>query len=141
MLRAIIEQKKEGDELKNRIKELRKSTNLTQQEFADKINIARSNIACYESGKNMPSDAVIALICKEFNVNGNWLRTGEGDMFIEIPEEDLYSRAAASLLREDDVLGIEGLKLYYSLSSESRKSVKEYVLSLAEMIKEHENNE
>lgn len=127
--------------MKNRIKEIRTSYNLTQQTFADRLQITRSNIAGYETGKRIPSDAVVSLICREFNIDENWLRTGEGDMKIEIPEEDLYSRAAASLLKEDDVVGIEGLKLYYSLPAESKKAVRDYVLKLAAMIKEHEDKE
>lgn len=64
-----------------RLKELRKALGITQQEFADKLNTSRSNIASYETKKNFPSNAVISLICKEFRINEEWLRTGEGDMF------------------------------------------------------------
>lgn len=64
-----------------RLKELRKALGITQQEFADKLNTSRSNIASYETKKNFPSNAVISLICKEFRVNEAWLRTGEGEMF------------------------------------------------------------
>jgi len=64
-----------------RIKELRKALGLTQQEFSDKIGVKRNTIAQYESGRNSPIDAVISLICREFNVNEEWLRTGEGEMF------------------------------------------------------------
>lgn len=64
-----------------RIKELRKSLGLTQQEFSDRIGVKRNTIAQYESGRNAPIDAVINLICREFNVNEEWLRTGDGEMF------------------------------------------------------------
>lgn len=64
-----------------RIKELRKALGLTQQEFSDRIGVKRNTIAQYESGRNEPLDAVIALICREFNVSEKWLRTGAGDMF------------------------------------------------------------
>lgn len=67
--------------MKSRIKKLRRELDLTQQEFADKIGISRGNIGAYEVGKNVPSDAVISLICREFDVNEKWLRTGEGEMF------------------------------------------------------------
>lgn len=66
----------------NRIKAIRTSANLTQQEFADKLGIKRGTIANYELGRNEPIDAVITLICREFDVSENWLRTGEGDMRI-----------------------------------------------------------
>ncbi|MDE7417180.1 MAG: helix-turn-helix domain-containing protein [Lachnospiraceae bacterium] len=67
--------------MNERINELRKTLGLTQQQFADNLKIARGNIAAYEVGKNLPSDAAISLICREFNVNESWLRDGSGDMF------------------------------------------------------------
>lgn len=66
-----------------RIKQLRKALGLTQQAFADKLKIKRNTIAKYETGRGEPIDAVVALICREFNVNENWLRAGEGEMFIK----------------------------------------------------------
>ena len=52
-----------------RLKQLRKALNMTQQEFADGIGISRGNIASYEVGKNATSNAVIALICRQYNVH------------------------------------------------------------------------
>lgn len=66
-----------------RLKKLRKTLDLTQQGFADRIGIKRNTIATYESGRNEPIDAVIALICREFYVNEDWLRNGTGEMFLE----------------------------------------------------------
>ncbi|MCI9364107.1 MAG: helix-turn-helix transcriptional regulator [Oscillospiraceae bacterium] len=67
--------------MKERIKKLRKALDLTQQEFADRLGIKRGNIATYETREGSPGSSVISLMCKEFNVNETWLRTGEGDMF------------------------------------------------------------
>lgn len=64
-----------------RIKEIRKSAGLTQQKFADKIGTKQNTVAQYEIGRNAPIDPVIAAICREFDVNETWLRTGDGDMF------------------------------------------------------------
>lgn len=72
--------------MNERIKELRKRLNLTQQEFADRLSIKRGAVANYEVGRNTPSDSVIALICREFNVSERWLRDGEGEMFL--PQDD-----------------------------------------------------
>ncbi len=71
-----------------RIKELRKALGLTQQEFADRIKVKRNTVATYEMGRSTPSDAAISLICREFNVNENWLRTGEGQMFIQVSRDE-----------------------------------------------------
>lgn len=68
--------------MKDRLKELRKALNLTQQKFADKLGVKQNTIAQYEMGRNDPSDAVIISICREFNVSEAWLRNGEGEMFI-----------------------------------------------------------
>ena len=122
----------------NRIKELRESVSLTQEEFGKRIGSARNTIANYENGNRNPSNAVINSICREFGANEDWLRTGKGDMFEQIPEEDLYSKAAASLLKEEDVFAMEALKLYHSLSSDQRTAVKNFIMQLAENIKEKE---
>lgn len=70
--------------MKVRIKEIRRTFSgelKTQEEFADFLGISKSNLASYETGRRMPTDAVIGLICQKCNVNENWLRTGEGDMY------------------------------------------------------------
>lgn len=64
----------------NRIKEVRKTAGLTQQEFADRLGIKRGTVANYELGRNEPIDAVISLICREFHINEAWLRSGVGEM-------------------------------------------------------------
>ena len=67
--------------MNERIKELRKTLGFTQQEFADKIGVKRNTVATYEMGRSVPSDSAISLICREFNVNEDWLRNGNGEMF------------------------------------------------------------
>lgn len=71
-----------------RIKAIRKSARLTQIEFGARIGVKGNTITGYETGLRTPSDAVIFSICREFNVNEHWLRTGEGDMFIEVTRSD-----------------------------------------------------
>ena len=90
--------------MNERIKILRKSLDLTQQEFAIRIGTARNNIAGYETGKRSPSEAVISLICRTFNVSETWLRTGEGEMFVELPRNEalaaqIQERLVSLLLR------------------------------------------
>lgn len=67
--------------MKGRIKKIRKELDLTQQEFANRLGIKRGAVANYELGRNEPIDAVISLICREFDVREEWLRTGNGEMF------------------------------------------------------------
>ena len=106
--------------MKERLKELRKTLGLTQQEFADRLGISRGNIATYETREGAPGNSVINLICREFSVNEAWLRTGEGEMLVQMTrsqeiaefvgkvlqgEEDNFKRrfiAMLSRLDEDD---------------------------------------
>lgn len=88
--------------MNERLKKLRKTLDLTQQEFANKIGIARGNIGAYEVGKNAPSDAVISLICKQFNVDENWLRTGEGEMFIKQTRDEQIASFIGTIQSDED---------------------------------------
>lgn len=72
-----------------RIKKLRKTLDLTQEAFASRIGVKRNTVATYEIGRNVPLDAVVANICREFHVNEEWLRTGNGEMFQPEPRDEL----------------------------------------------------
>ena len=74
-----------------RIKKLRKTLDLTQQAFADKLGIRQNTIAKYETGRGTPTTSVISLMVREFNVNEEWLRTGKGEMFIKISRDKKIS--------------------------------------------------
>lgn len=124
--------------MKDRIKELRKTLGLTLEEFGKRLGVTKAAISRLENGVNSVTDQMFTSICREFNVNEEWLRSGEGEMFVQVPEEDQYSKAAASLLKEDDVFAMEAIKLYHSLSSDQRIAVKNFILQLAENIKEKE---
>lgn len=74
--------------MNTRIKQLRKQLKLSQQEFADKIHISRSQLSYYESGTVTIPERSQKEICEKFNVNMEWLRTGEGEMNQPEPEID-----------------------------------------------------
>lgn len=88
--------------MNERLKKLRKALDLTQQEVADRIGIKRNSFANYETGRNTPIDAIIVSICKEFNVNENWLRTGEGDMFMELSRGEQIEEFIGNLLQGEE---------------------------------------
>lgn len=84
-----------------RIKELRKFLGLTQQEFSAKIGVKRNTVAQYEMGRNPPIDTVITLICREYNVNETWLRTGEGEMFREVTKDERIAEFMGGILKQE----------------------------------------
>lgn len=69
--------------LSERIKEVRTSSGDTQTKFAEKLSISRSAVSKIESGENTPSRQTIALICKIYNINYQWLVNGNGEMLKE----------------------------------------------------------
>ena len=85
--------------MNERIKELRKSLGPTQLEFGEQVGVKANTIGNYEIGLRTPSDAVIRAICREFNVNENWLRTGEGEMFN--PQDEKLAAFIGSLVADD----------------------------------------
>lgn len=88
--------------MKERMKKLRKTLDLTQQEFADRIGIKRNSYANYETGRNTPIDAIIVSICREFNVNEEWLRNGTGEMFLQSNRNADIARLENLLASEPD---------------------------------------
>lgn len=101
----------------DRIKLVRKNHGLTQQEFADRLRITRGAIANYEIGRNVPTDAVIALICREFNVSEEWLRTGTGDMY-RFEDDDELAEIAARYGANDEA--IELVRFVLSLDDDTQ---------------------
>lgn len=86
-----------------RIKKVRKALDLTQQEFGKRIDMKQNSIALIESGKRNISDYAIRMICREFNVNETWLRTGEGEMFVQLSmDEEIASFIGDALSTESD---------------------------------------
>lgn len=85
-----------------RVKELRRQVNLTQQAFADRLNLKRNTVGSYEVNVVEPSDRTISDICREFNVNETWLRTGEGEMFNQITQSEKLAAFLADITANEE---------------------------------------
>jgi transcriptional regulator with XRE-family HTH domain len=102
--------------LNERIKKLRKELNLTQREFAAKIGMKQNSIAIIESGRNT-SDQTIMAICREFNVREEWLRSGAGDMFIQMTrDERIAAWVGETLSTESDTFQKRFISMLSKLS-------------------------
>ena len=88
--------------MKDRIKKIRKELDLTQQKFADRLGVQRNTIAMYEMGRTLPSDAIMRSICREFNINEDWLRTGQGEMFIKQTRDEQIASFVGSIQSSED---------------------------------------
>jgi transcriptional regulator with XRE-family HTH domain len=85
-----------------RLKLLRKTLKLNQTEFAKRLGITFSAISLMELGKTNITDQNVKLLCLTFGVSEQWLRTGEGEMFLDKAQQDvkelldIYSRLSLS---------------------------------------------
>lgn len=84
----------------SRTSELRKAFGLTQQAFADRLGITRGAVANWDLDRSDPSDAVISLICREFNVREAWLRDGTGEMLEVKPRAEELGELVRKLLAD-----------------------------------------
>ena len=87
--------------LKDRLKMIRKIKGLTQEQFARRIGIKRNSYANYEIGRNFPIDAVIHSICREFEVYETWLRTGQGEIFRPLTDEERITEWVRSVFSDE----------------------------------------
>lgn len=82
-----------------RIKTVRLAAGLTMEAFGEQVGVSKSFVSMVESGKANASDQTILFICREFNVNETWLRTGEGEMEIPVDENDLIAGFIGDLMK------------------------------------------
>lgn len=120
--------------MNHRIRELRKTLGLTQTEFGKRLGIKQTTVAGYETGGRTPMDAVISLICRQFQVNETWLRTGKGEMFSNrTREEEIACFVEAVLSEESDSFKKRFVGLLAKLDESDWKVLERMARQLAEL--------
>jgi HTH-type transcriptional regulator / antitoxin PezA len=120
--------------MNKRLKELRSKLGISQAVFAEKIGIKQTSYSDIETGRRELTERNLNLICKEFNVDENWLRNGEGSMFtLELDEDTMLIE---SLLNDVDnpiyELIKKFMKLYNSFGPTERAVLQKLALGLLE---------
>jgi len=120
--------------LKDRIKAIRKhpSINLNQEEFGKRVGVKGNTIGNYELGLRNPSEAVIFSICREFNVNEDWLRTGNGDMFNPMSEDEELDMYIGRISGSEDKFKKNLLKTLCKLTDEEWNVLKKIIAEMKE---------
>lgn len=116
-----------------RLIELRSTLNLNQTDFAAKINRKQGTYSAYEKDEAAVPERAIIDICRVFNVSEQWLRTGEGVMFLEgqLPDKpDEFSYEIGKLMRSDDEFTKNLFLEYLKLPSEMKKLFEDFVKQL-----------
>ena len=110
--------------ISDRIKELRISQGLTMEKFGARIGVKRASISLIESGKNNPSDQTILLICREFSINEEWLRTGQGEMHRDI---DIDYGSICAEIGITDEKAKKAIINYWNLSPQDKQLVWQFL--------------
>lgn len=89
-------------DLNDRISDVIEALGIKKVAFAEKLNVSQAFVSQLCAGVKQPSDRTILDICREFNVNEQWLRTGEGEMFIPVSRDDEIEIFIGNMLRDED---------------------------------------
>ena len=107
-----------------RIKEIRKTLDLTLEKFGEKLGVQRAAVSKIEKGQVTPTDQMIKSICREFNVSYDYLVDGTGDMFSDLPDTILDELCAQYDLDDIDKKIME---IYLELPLEARQALKDKI--------------
>ena len=110
-----------------RVKELRTALSLTLEKFGDRVGVTKVAISNIEKGNRNLTEQMIKAICREFNVNYDWLVYGEGEMFSELPKTILDELCRVYDLDEIDRKLIQE---YIKMSKQSRQVLKDYIMRI-----------
>lgn len=126
-----------------RLKKLRASLNIRQGDFANKISTTQGHVSDIENGRKNLSDRTVKLICLEDwdgkKVNEDWLRTGNGEMFEELTNQEKLMKYTALLLKGKDsavVSAIQSLIITYEqLDTDSKATLEKIALQYIDNLK------
>ena len=120
-----------------RVKTVRKSKEMTMEEFGKRLGVTRTAISNIEKGYRGLTEQMLKSICREFSVDEEWLRTGDGDMPQKLSEEEEVAALVSDLLedgRDNPFFGIilKIVQTYNELSPASQKVLQEASKKLVE---------
>ena len=122
-------------DMSERISYIVENSGLTKTAFAEKINLSQPYVSNLCTGAKAPSDRTITDICREFDVRESWLRTGEGEPFIEKSREDNISAFMGSILSGEPDFRQRFIAVLSRMTPEEWAILEKKVLELAEEIK------
>lgn len=121
--------------MNERVKQLREALGLSQEALGARVGVTRGSISRLESGTNNVTPAMIISLCREFNVNEEWLRNGTGEMFNDLSQdEELAYIVGQALPQADDFVKNTFIalgRLSQEFTAEEWQVVKKFVDALA----------
>lgn len=120
-----------------RVREVRKFRKMSMEQFGERLGVQKSAISKIEKGDRGLTEQMLKAICREFNVNETWLRTGDGDMPQKLSEEEEIADLVSDVLengKNNEFYGIilEIIRTYNELSPGSQEIIKNFSKKLGE---------
>ena len=115
-------------DISERVRILRKSLNMSQEAFGERLGVKKAAISKIEKGENGLKEQMIKLICREFNVDYFWLTEGTGEMFTSIPQT-LVDSIADEYHLTDEYKAI--LEAFLQVPDEDKPAIQNFFLSIA----------
>ena len=114
-----------------RIKAIRKELGLTLEKFGEKLGVTKTTISRIEKGVNNLTDQMARSICREYNVDYDYLMYGEGDMFTDLPKTIVDELCMQFDLVDFDRAVVE---MYLDLPAELRQAIKAKVKDMVQKV-------
>lgn len=134
--------------MNKRLRELRKALGLTQGEFGKILGITTSGVSDIESGRRNVTEQHLIMLSnyKEKPIDVNWIRTGEGEMFLPVLEEDETALYVSELLEDEGdnplyTIIKEVMHTYSELSPKSQEVIRDAAAKLLENLKNTERED
>jgi transcriptional regulator with XRE-family HTH domain len=115
--------------MNQRIKYIRKTLGLTQQEFGSRLGVTDGAITNIEKGKRKITEQMQLAICREYGVNSIWLRTGEGQPF-DSEQTDL-DRVIDALMAGENETARAVFKALAAMGGEEWETFRRFILNAA----------
>ena len=119
----------------NRVKEIRAALSMTQEKFGERVGLKKSALSQIENGVNGVTDQLRRSICREFNVNEEWLRTGNGDMFVKLNRDEEIAAFLGDTMRDSGGFQARLISVLSRLSPEEWVLLEDMANRLAEETK------
>lgn len=129
-----------------RVKQIRKSKGMTLEKFGERVGVTKQTVSRIENGVNALTEQMLLSVCREFDVNEQWLRTGEGEIFKERSPSEEIGYYVEDLLEYDghgnpfyDMI-VEMMKTYVELDEKSQAVIRSYFQSVSDGIHKKEED-
>ena len=122
--------------LKSRIKEIRlhPSVNLSQEAFGKRIGVSGAAISRIESGDRNVTESMIKLICREYNVSYDWLKYGDGEMYIDADDESIDAAIDEMMAGENETAKAV-FRAFAKMDESDWAAIKKLILAISDDLK------